>query len=180
MLLQQKQRATGAHNKHSLKTLIKYYSVNTMRTFILVFALLAMAVHAENLRGAGEQNEQRDLQAICKIPGLTLDDYIALMKRAGRSAAIARTNWNNCLANQAPALRTDVVGAPCYDSGPVRTFLSFSGDWQCRSNKDCADQGVSDRCYYKLNGARGSSCNKKSWDWKAECGTPIVPVGNIP
>lgn len=149
-----------------------------MRTFILAFALLAVTARADNLRGSA-RNEQRDLQAICTLPGLTLEDYIDLMVAANRTEADARRIWNTCLVNQGE-LRTDAITAPCYDSGPVRTYTSFSGNWECRSNQECADQGISDRCFYKLNSPRGSSCTKLNWDWKAECGSIPVPIGSGP
>lgn len=146
-----------------------------MRTFILALFFLVALVAAEHLRGS--EQEDRDLagQTICSMVP-TEDMWVALVKPMGTPPAAARAAYQACVAAQNGGnLREGLITRPgCYEQASVQTWLkSEKGVFECRSNKDCADARISDRCYYYY----GRSTCKNDIQVKPQCDTIPVAIG---
>lgn len=79
------------------------------------------------------------------------------------------------LGGQNATRTTGLITGNCYGSVAVMGWKAAGfGEFACNSNQECANAGLSDRCFYMYN---QSSCTRSDTRMAAECNTAPVAIG---
>lgn len=161
------------------------HSTNMIRPLALALFLSTALIHADHLRGnvaiMDETEQPRDLAAVDPCTLMTEQQWVNLVAfSTPKEDAIQK--YRECVAAQLPdgaaqnTTRTARITGNCYGNVAVMGWKGAGlGEFECTSNQECANAGLSDRCFYMYN---ASSCTRSDTRMAPECNTIPVPIGD--